>query len=198
MASYESAGDYAQLLSQGEGPGILFAPACSCIAYVPPIHEMRKLLSICLRHHIFGMCMCFSSFSRPAMVSAPSASTSVHTGGLAPHQPSPSLVGAFPQVKLTIQGEAYIGVMLQQTLVVDFQACPCYLVVCEQSSMRSSHRIFSGYPYTVATCFTVRHSVPVCRRNESCNASAEGRPVTIDRGARKCRCTEHATIQLGV
>jgi hypothetical protein len=27
------------------------------------------------------------------------------------------------QVKLTIQGEAYNGVMLQQTVVVDFQAC---------------------------------------------------------------------------
>ena len=34
------------------------------------------------------------------------------------------------QVKLTIQGEAYSGVMLQQTVVVDFQACASTLIVC--------------------------------------------------------------------
>lgn len=38
-------------------------------------------------------------------------------------QLSQLVVPNFMQVKLTIQGEAYSGVMLQQTVVVDFQVC---------------------------------------------------------------------------
>lgn len=80
------------------------------MSWVQPSGEFLELLCSTHAHQLLYNCVC-----------------AVHA---ALQQLCASLGRSIVQVKLTIQGEAYSGVMLQQTVVVDFQACPSTLIVC--------------------------------------------------------------------